>query len=158
MPVLTKRRRAEMEATARGRAQLEAEANLELPTPKRRRTNKPKQSTRKVEHAPQQTPPIQHSPNIPASPSPVGSDKSDCDGADVQIDVEAQILAEWEAHHQPTPSTQPAEHTPDSPDISDSTPEAGPSLSLPESSTPPKQKDDTPETMDATKLLHAHAE
>ncbi|KAI4858673.1 hypothetical protein F4820DRAFT_441976, partial [Hypoxylon rubiginosum] len=110
MPVLTKRRRAEMEATAEGRAELEAEANLQLPTSKRRRTISPKQGTKTKEQATQQTP-----TNHQRASSIIGSGSASSAKAqpDEQVEVDTQLQAEQEAYSRHVSSVQPAEHEPD---------------------------------------------
>ncbi|XXG97093.1 hypothetical protein Hte_003388 [Hypoxylon texense] len=98
MPVLTKRRRAEMEGTVEGRAELEAEANLQLPTVKRRRTISPKRDTQRIEQSTQQTP-----TNHPiASPDEALLDE--------QAEVDAQLQTEVDAYYRRVSSMKPAEH------------------------------------------------
>ncbi|KAI1781095.1 hypothetical protein F4818DRAFT_436287 [Hypoxylon cercidicola] len=105
MPVLTKRRRAEMEATAEGREQLEIEANLQLLTPKRRRAIPSEKSSQKIEQTTRKTPTDQ-------STSSAALDVVEDQGArqqtqlEEQEEVDAQLKAE-QAYHRPVPLEEP---------------------------------------------------
>ncbi|KAI0181401.1 hypothetical protein GGR52DRAFT_524275 [Hypoxylon sp. FL1284] len=98
MPVLTKRRRAEMRSTPEGRAQLEAEESLELPTPKRRRNTSSKKSIIKLEQASEKAQTSDQRATSTAGPSSAGSGGAGHRDADEQAEVDAQLQAELEAH------------------------------------------------------------